>query len=71
MKEFSRTAIKKVGATLAGKILKSIRVDDDHANDILIFGFTDGSELKIQYEWAYSYDLTPGAIEKLERSHHE
>ena len=41
----------------AGKTLKSFEVDDESICNYLIFTFTDGSELKIGYDFIYSYEI--------------
>lgn len=58
MKDFSKNEMEEMTKIVAGKTIESARVDDEYVDEFLVFMFTDGTELKIRYDWIYEYDLT-------------
>jgi hypothetical protein len=53
-----------------GKTICEVRIDDASKSDI-IFGFSDGTELILEYSWLYSWKITKTKrvtkLEQLER----
>jgi len=46
-----------ITSAVAGKIVKDIIVDNERMDDYLVFNFTDGTSLRIRYDYIYEWSL--------------
>jgi hypothetical protein len=56
---------KEITEVVKGKIVESVETPDDtkEQNDVLDIKFSDGSVLRLQYDWIYDWELIPAKIE--------
>lgn len=40
-----------------GLTIDSVSIDDSGPNDFLVMSFTDGSKLRMQYDWIYGWEV--------------
>lgn len=57
MKEFHYECDQHMTKALKGRTIASIEIPDDQMDDLLIFNFTDGTTLKLHYDYIYSWEL--------------
>ena len=55
--DFNPNDITELNDLVSGKTIASVSSDRAGMNDHLIFEFTDGSVLEIEYDYIYEYDL--------------
>ena len=59
MNKFTKSELPALSIALSGKIIMGLEIDDSHMDKSLIFKFTDGTELKLTYDWIYGYEVGP------------
>ena len=47
---------------MKGKTVASVDIDDAGMEEFLLFHFTDGSVLRIRYDYLYEWELAAGQI---------
>lgn len=55
--DFNENDVTPLSEAIAGKTVKSVRSDQGR-EDYLIFDFTDGTSLRIRYDYIYDYKIT-------------
>ena len=55
--DFNPNNVTELNDLISGKTIASILTDRDGINDRLIFVFTDGSMLELEYEYIYQFDI--------------
>lgn len=53
--EFYKDSMNKLSNLINGKIIESGNIDDNSNLIFFIIKFTDGSQLKIKYDWIYEW----------------
>jgi hypothetical protein len=54
--EFSETDTKELSKLISGRIIQSVKIEYGY-KDFLVFTFTTGSTLKIDYDWLYGWNV--------------
>lgn len=70
MKDFHSQSGAEITEAISGKAIVKVEIDDG-MYDFLIFHFTDGSALRIRYDWLYEWELQNVASELLEKAYQE
>jgi len=55
--DFNPNDITELSELIRGKTISSVSSDREGMNDRLIFNFTDGSMLELEYEYIYQFDI--------------
>jgi len=58
MPDFMSDNLNDLNARLKGKTISMISLDDTGINNKLIFNFSDGQNLFIEYDWIYEYEIS-------------
>ena len=58
MPEFSPYNLDELKESITGKTISGVTIDDRASNNRLIFNFSDGSNLMIEYDWIYEWEMT-------------
>ncbi len=56
-KEFEPYDLEEFESSAIGKTITDISVDDSGLNNKLVFNFTDGTSLRIEYDWLYTWEV--------------
>ncbi len=59
MKDFDLKSGTPITKEIAGKVVFSCQVIDEGQDNILQFTFTDGSVLRLRYDWIYEWEIQP------------
>jgi len=54
----SQSNVAELSERLKNLTIESVGIDDSKANDFLVVNFTDGSKLRLEYDWIYGYEVT-------------
>ena len=46
-----------ITSAVAGKTVKDVVIDNERMDDYLVFNFTDGTSLRIRYDYIYEWSL--------------
>lgn len=55
-REFHRDEMAELTRLVKGKAIEAISTDEGQ-NDFLVFTFTDGTKLLIEYDWIYEWTI--------------
>ena len=59
--DFNPNDVTELDALITGKTVASVLSNRDGMNDRLVFVFTDGSTLELEYDYIYGYEIRPTA----------
>ena len=57
--DFNPNDVTELDALITGKTVASVLSNREAMNDRLIFVFTDGSMLELEYDYIYGYEMRP------------
>ena len=57
--DFNPNDIAELARLISGKTIAGVLSDRDGMNDRLIFVFTDGTMLELEYDYIYEYEMRP------------
>ena len=53
--EFYKDSMNKLSDLIKNKTIESVNIDDNSSFVFFIIKFTDGSKLKLEYDWIYEW----------------
>lgn len=57
MPDYNSNSIDELSTAIQDKSIKGVSVDDSGMDSVLVFHFTDGSSLRIRYDWIYEWEI--------------
>jgi hypothetical protein len=54
--EFTSGVVGEMTERVRGKAIQAVEVDDTGMNERIVFRFTDGSSLSLEYDWIYEWE---------------
>lgn len=57
MIDWNPTSVEKLSEIVSGKTIASI-IDEQEYDDFIVIAFTDGTVLRIRYDWVYEWEVT-------------
>lgn len=60
MVDFGHNTNNQLNAAIVGKTVERFDIDDDRMDSFLVLSFTDGTRLRIRYDYIYEWRLERG-----------
>ncbi len=60
MVDFGHNTNNQLNAAIAGKTVERFDIDDDRMDSFIVLSFTDGTRLRIRYDYIYEWRLERG-----------
>lgn len=58
--DFGHNTNKELNEAIAGKTVERFDIDDDRMDSFVVLSFTDGTRLRIRYDYIYEWRLERG-----------